>query len=54
MTLTIAAVVLAFMAGFALALHLVGYGVRGGLRQIVLLWTYRRGNCQCSYCRGQR
>jgi hypothetical protein len=36
MTLTIAAVVLAFMAGFALALHLVGYGVRGGLRQIVL------------------
>lgn len=37
--------------GFALALRLVGYGVSGGLKQIVRLWKYRAGRCQCAMCR---
>lgn len=43
--------ILAFVGGFTLALHLVGYGVRGGLAQIIRLWTYRRGWCQCGFCK---
>jgi hypothetical protein len=46
--------VVAFLAGFGLALHLVGYGVRGGLQQCVRLWRYRRGRCSCSICREAR
>lgn len=38
-------------AGFALALKLVGYGVSGGLKQIVRLWKYTHGRCKCSMCR---
>lgn len=43
-------VFVAFLAGFAAALHFVGYGVRGGVAQCIRLWTYRRGGCRCSLC----
>ena len=41
---------LAFACGFGLALSLVGYGVRGGISQIIRLRTYRLGNCACALC----
>lgn len=50
MTVVLLAVAV-FCVGFASALHLVGYGVRGGLAQCLRLWTYRRGGCRCYLCR---
>jgi hypothetical protein len=40
-----------YVFGFCLALHLVGYGVRGGFQQIGRLHKYRTGKCTCYLCR---
>jgi hypothetical protein len=41
------------LAGAAVALTLVGYGVRGGINQIVMLTRYRLGLCRCRMCGGR-
>ena len=36
--------------GAAWALSAVGYGVRGGVSQIIRLRMYRMGRCRCGIC----
>lgn len=40
-----------FIGGCCFALKYVGYGVKGGIAQIIRLWSYTHGRCQCRLCR---